>query len=87
MRQGSIAGLGLVALLGGFLTTPAMSEVIFEDKGLYKKDRWNIQRHYDDLDDPRDAPGIITRGRDPDSPSGPAPDFETRPGSLEVEEE
>lgn len=57
--------------------TPSSSwaDVILEDKGLYKKDSWNISKRYDDLDNPHDAPGIITKGRDPANPSGPAVDF------------
>ncbi len=53
-----------------------VADVIAEDKGLYKKETWNIQKYYDDLDDPTDAPGVITSGRDPEDPSGPALDFQ-----------
>ncbi len=50
--------------------------MILKNKGLYKKDSWNISKRYDDLDNPYDAPGMITKGRDPANPSGPAVDFE-----------
>jgi hypothetical protein len=78
--------LGLAAFVGLLAAGPARSEVVFEGKGLYEKDRWEIQRTYDELDDPEDAPGMITRGRDPASPSGPVPDFERRPGSMGLSE-
>ncbi len=57
----------------------AQADVIAEDKGIYKKDSWNISKRYDDLDNPHDAPGIITKGHDPAKPSGPAVDFEELP--------
>jgi hypothetical protein len=59
----------------------ASGDVILEDKGLYKKETWSIGKYYDDLDDPIDAPGVVTSGRDPRQPSGPALDFSRRPGS------
>ncbi len=68
--------LRTIALIAAITATTADAEVIYEDKGLYKKETWNIGKRYDDLDDPSDAPGVITRGRDPSSPSGPAVDFE-----------
>ena len=73
-----IAAVGLVA--GGGLC-PARAEVILEDKGPYKKDIWHVEKRYDDLDTPNDRPGVVTSGRDPLRPSGPAVDFEERPGA------
>lgn len=61
--------------------SPGQAEVTAEDMGLYEKERWNISKRYDDLDNPHDAPGIITKGQDPANPSGPAVDFEELPGS------
>jgi hypothetical protein len=82
MRQGYMAGFGLAIIMVVVAPASSRGEVVFEDKGLYEKDTWNIQRYYDDLDNPRDARGIVTRGRDPDSDAGPALDFERHPGSL-----
>lgn len=57
------------------VVTPLQADVIAKDEGLYEKERWNISKRYDDLDNPHDAPGIITSGEDPASPSGPALDM------------
>ncbi len=77
---------GILALAAaiGMLASPSCAEVILEDKGLYKKDTWNVGKYYDDLDDATDAPGVVTRGSDPRRPSGPAVDFERRPGVAPV---
>ncbi|MBJ6127094.1 hypothetical protein [Microvirga splendida] len=64
------AALALPATL-----TPVRADVIAEDEGLYEKERWNIGKRYDNLDNPYDAPGIITSGEDPANPSGPALDM------------
>lgn len=55
---------------------PLRAEIIAEDEGLYEQERWNVGKRYDDLGNPSDAPGIITEGRDPAYPSGPAIDTE-----------
>jgi hypothetical protein len=57
------------------VSAPARAEVILEDKGLYKKDTWSIGKYYDDLGNPNDGPGVVTSGKDPRYPSGPAVDF------------
>ncbi len=78
------AALVLSAAFGlGWALSPAAADVIFENKGLYKKETWDVQKYYDDLDDPTDAPGVITSGKDPEEPSGPALDFESQPNPLE----
>jgi hypothetical protein len=79
----SPSGLFLLAAVTTSLAavSTASGDVIFEDKGLYKKETWNIGKYYDDLGDPTDAPGVVTSGRDPREPSGPAVDFSRRPGS------
>ena len=77
----------LAALASGAALMQASADVIAEDEGLYEKRTWDIQPRYDDLDEPTDSAGIITEGEDPANPSGPAVDFETRPGSLGLDYE
>ncbi len=78
------AALVLSAAFGlAWPLSPAADDVILENKGLYKKETWDVQKYYDDLDDPTDAPGVITSGKDPKEPSGPALDFESQPNPLE----
>ncbi|MFC4174294.1 hypothetical protein ACFOYU_19970 [Microvirga sp. GCM10011540] len=68
------------ATLIGLIACPlARAEVLLEDQGLYEQQRWNVGKRYDDLDNPRDAPGILTQGRDPANPSGPAVDAQVEP--------
>ena len=77
----------LAALLPGLFSTPAPADVIFEEKGLYTQDTWNIKKYYDDLENPNDKPGVLTSGEDPHDPSGPAVDFDQGPGLLPNVEE
>ncbi len=81
MLQRLFVAPAIAAILMPLVPDLSRAEVILEDKGLYKKEKWNISKRYDDLDNPRDAPGIITKGRDPARPSGPAVDFEETPGT------
>ncbi|GGK54662.1 hypothetical protein [Salinarimonas ramus] len=61
-------------LAAAALAAPALSDPILEDQGLYEKQFWEIAPLYDDLDE-QDPPGVLTEGRDPEDPAGPAVDF------------
>ncbi len=87
MRQTFLLAISVTALSALLQPVSSESNVIAEDQGLYKKETWNIQKYYDDLNDPNDARGIITKGKDPADPSGPAVDFRKRPGALGLEYE
>lgn len=85
MRKIDVLAVLVAGLAASLHPNPSEADVIAENEGLYKKETWNIQKYYDDLDDPSDAPGIITKGTDPAEPSGPASDFKTPPGALGLE--
>lgn len=87
MARHLAAGPIILVVLVPLTLSPSWAEVIAEDKGLYKKEKWNITKRYDDLDNPHDAPGIITKGHDPANPSGPAVDFEEPLGSSNPDPE
>jgi len=72
--------MAFAAVLVLLAPTSGLADVVLEDKGLYKKETWEVGKYYDDLDNPNDKPGVITSGQDPKNPSGPAVDFESRPG-------
>ncbi len=81
MPRSVVEVCALAALLSFGAATSVSADVIFENKGLYKKETWNIGKRYDDLSNPNDKPGVVTSGQDPRDPSGPAVDFENRPGA------
>ena len=81
MHRSTLVASALTSLLLLGATSSASADVILENKGLYKKESWNVGKYYDDLGNPNDKPGVITSGQNPRDPSGPAVDFENRPGA------